>query len=74
MQDNRYLFDNYINIARNFVTEKEYVKALKFYKKAYRFEQGRKDIELILDIALLYDKLGYKDYGDRMNYMIGFEF
>lgn len=33
MQDNRYLFDNYINIARNFVTEKEYVKALKFYKK-----------------------------------------
>ncbi|MEO2565335.1 hypothetical protein ABHA59_15655, partial [Clostridium tertium] len=65
MQDNRYLFDNYINIARNFVTEKEYVKALKFYKKAYRFEQGRKDIELILDIALLYDKLGYKDLSEE---------
>ena len=60
MSDKRYIFENYLNIARNFVSEKEYSKALKFYNKAYRFEQGKKDIELILDIALLYDKLGYK--------------
>lgn len=65
MKDNRYLFENYINIGRDFVTKKEYVKALKFYKKAYSFLEGKRDIELILDMAILFDKLGYKELSEE---------
>lgn len=57
MVNEKHLFNNYINIARNFVSEKNYFKALKFYNKAYKFDEGKKDIELILDMALLYDKI-----------------
>ena len=31
------MFDNYISIGRNFMTEKNYLKALKFFKKAYNW-------------------------------------
>ena len=65
MSDKRYIFENYLNIARGFVSEKEYSKALKFYNKAYRFHEGKNDIELVLDIALLYDKLGYKNEAEE---------
>ena len=52
------MFNNYISIARGFLAEKNNMKALKFLKMAYGCEEGKSDIELILDIALLYDKLG----------------
>lgn len=55
-----YQFYNYMNLARNFNSEKNYLKALKFYKKAYKYELGKKDIELLLDMAILYDKTGDK--------------
>ena len=65
MSDKRYIFENYLNVARGFVSEKEYSKALQFYNKAYRFHEGKNDIELVLDIALLYDKLGYKNEAEE---------
>ena len=52
------MFNNYISIARGFLVEKNNMKALKFLKKAYECEEGKEDVELILDIALLYDKIG----------------
>ena len=51
------MFDNYISIGRNFMTEKNYLKALKFFKKAYNCPEGKEDIDLILDLAFLYDEL-----------------
>ena len=61
MENKNYLYRNYINIARRCVEEKNDIKALKFYKKAYDLEIGKTDIELLLDMALLYDKIGLKD-------------
>lgn len=56
--DRSYLFNNYISIARGFLAEKNNMKALKFLKMAYKCDEGKEDIELLLDIALLYDKIG----------------
>ena len=47
--DKTYMFDNYISIGRNFMIEKNYLKALKFFKKAYNCPEGKDDIDLILD-------------------------
>ena len=66
MNNKNYLFDNYINIARASKNEKNDLKALKFYKKAYDLPMGKKDIELLLDMALLYDKIGLKEYAEKM--------
>ena len=51
------MFENYISIGRSFVAEKNYLKALKFLKKAYACPEGKDDIDLILDLAFLYDKI-----------------
>lgn len=40
--DNTYMFENYISIGRSFVAEKNYLKALKFLKKAYACPTGKK--------------------------------
>ena len=42
------------------MTEKNYLKALKFFKKAYNCPEGKEDIDLILDLAFLYDKIANK--------------
>ena len=65
MTNQRYIFNNYINIARTFVSEKNLFKALKFYNKAYKLQEGKEDIELILDMALLYDKVLRKDMSEE---------
>lgn len=62
MVNKNYLFDNYINMARNLKEDNNPLKALKFYKKAYDLPIGKNDIELIIDMALLYDQLGFRDY------------
>ncbi|MGL4773782.1 MAG: tetratricopeptide repeat protein [Clostridium sp.] len=56
---------NYISIARGFKDERNDLKALKFYKKAYNTEFGKKDIELIYDLALMFDKLGQRDLAKK---------
>ena len=65
MENKDYIYENYLNMARNFVSNKDYIKALKFYQKAYKFNEGQKDIDLILDMALLYDKLGFKELAEE---------
>ena len=62
MEDKSYIFENNLNIARGYVGEKEYSKALKFFKKAYKSNLGKNDIELIIDIALIYDILNLDKY------------
>lgn len=63
--DNNYLFDNYVKMARGFRKEKKLNRALKFYKKANNLSAGKKDKDLILDIALLYDELGFKEIAKK---------
>ena len=46
--DNTYMFENYISIGRSFVAEKNYLKALKFLKKAYACPEGKDDIDKAL--------------------------
>ena len=65
MENKNYLFDNYINIARNSKIDGDNLKALKFYKKAYSLPIGKGDIDLLLDMALLYDELGFKDLAEK---------
>ena len=60
------MFDNYIAIGRNFMTEKNYLKALKFFKKAFNCPEGKDDIDLILDLAFLYDKIAHFDLAEKM--------
>ena len=60
------MFDNYISIGRNFMIEKNYLKALKFFKKAYNCPEGKDDIDLILDLAFLYDKIAHFDLAEKM--------
>ena len=60
-----YLFNNHINVARSFKEEGNKLKALQFYKKAYNFEEGKKDIELLLDMALLYHELEQMDLAEE---------
>ena len=60
MEDKNYLYINYLNMARNLRTEKNLLKALSFYKKAYKLDVGKTDVELLLDMALLYDEAGLK--------------
>ena len=64
--DKNYIFNNYISIGRNFIVEKNYLKALKFFKKAYSCKEGKDDIELILDLAFLYDKIANFDLAEKM--------
>ena len=58
MENKNYLYNNYINMARGLTTEKNLLKALKFYKKAYSLSIGKDDIELLMDMALIYDEIG----------------
>ncbi len=58
MENKNYLYDNYLNMARNLKSERNLLKALKFYKKAYALNIGKTDIEFLLDMALLYDEIG----------------
>ena len=52
-------------MARGFRKEKKLNRALKFYKKANNLSAGKKDKDLILDIALLYDELGFKEIAKK---------
>lgn len=61
MRSNNYIFYNYIEMGRKYREGNNLLKALKFYKKAYSCPIGKKDLDLILDIALIYDELGFKD-------------
>ena len=45
IKNNRIYIDNYISIGRNFIAEKNYLKALKFFKKAYNCPEGKNDID-----------------------------
>ena len=60
------MFENYISIGRSFVAEKNYLKALKFLKKAYACPEGKDDIDLILDLAFLYDKIADFNSAEKM--------
>ena len=48
------------------MAEKNYLKALKFLKKAYACPDGKKDIDLILDLAFLYDKIADFNSAEKM--------
>ena len=52
-------------MARGFRKEKKLNKALKFYKKANNLSIGKRDKDLILDIALLYDELGFREMAKK---------
>ena len=65
MQNKNYLYNNYLNMARNLRTENNLLKALSFYKKAYNLEIGKKDIELLIDMALIYDEIGLKSEAEE---------
>jgi tetratricopeptide (TPR) repeat protein len=58
MENKNYLYNNYLNMARNLRTDNNLLKAMSFYKKAYALDIGKHDIELLMDMALLYDELG----------------
>ncbi|MCT4563621.1 MAG: tetratricopeptide repeat protein [Maledivibacter sp.] len=58
MDKNVYMINNYKNIAKEFQEEGKFIKALRFFRKAYGMEGGKYDIELLLDMALVYDGLG----------------
>ena len=60
MENKNYLYNNYLNMARNLRTDGNLLKALSFYKKAYGLNIGKIDTELIMDIALIYDEIGLK--------------
>lgn len=53
-----YMINNYITIANDFRDQGQYVKALKFYNKAYNYQGGNENIELILNMAIFYDEIG----------------
>ena len=48
------------------MAEKNYLKALKFLKKAYACPEGKDDIDLILDLAFLYDKIADFNSAEKM--------
>ena len=50
MQNKNYLYNNYLNMARNLRTENNLLKALSFYKKAYNLEIGRNAYRYGIDI------------------------
>ncbi len=52
-----YKINNYKVIAKNFYRERNIIKTLEFYNKAYNTPMGSKDVELLLDMALVYDEL-----------------
>ena len=70
MQNKNYLYNNYLNMARNLRTENNLLKALSFYKKAYSLEIGKKDIELLIDMALIYDEIGLKSEAEEKYFEI----
>ena len=39
---------------------------IKFFKKAYNCPEGKEDIDLILDLAFLYDKISHFDLAEKM--------
>ena len=59
MENKNYLYNNYLNMARNLRTEGNLLKSLSFYKKAYGLNIGKMDTELIMDMALIYAMLGF---------------
>ena len=52
------------------MAEKNYLKALKFLKKAYACPEGKDDIDLILDLAFLYDKIADFNSAEKMYKMV----
>ncbi len=58
MENKNYLYNNYINMARNLRSENNLLKAISFYQKAYALNIGKEDIELLMDMALIYDEIG----------------
>ena len=64
--DNKYIFENYINIGKDFKIKGKILKALSFFKKAYNTEWGKRDIELVIDMALIYHQLEQMDLAKEM--------
>ena len=60
MENKNYLYNNYLNMARNLRTDGNLLKAISFYKKAYGLNIGKTDTELLMDMALIYDEIGLK--------------
>lgn len=58
MNSNYYRINNYKNLGNQFEEMGELDKALEFYKKALKFKEAEKDIDLLLDMGLLYEELG----------------
>lgn len=56
-----YLFNNYINQGKRYKQEGNLLKALRYFNKAFDTSLGRYDIDLLIDIALLYDEIGLED-------------
>ena len=65
MENKNYLYNNYLNMARNLRTENNILKSLTFYQKAYAMNIGKQDIELLMDMALIYDEIGFLDEAER---------
>lgn len=66
MKDNQYMMDNYKIIGNKFKDENQLEKALHFYHKAYQCKGGDQDVELLLDMGLLYDEMGNYDAAKEM--------
>lgn len=58
MKNNSYMLNNYMILAEKFADEDDVDRALDFYNKAYQLREGRRNIELLLDMAVFYDELG----------------
>ncbi|MFU0824009.1 MAG: hypothetical protein ACFWTK_02935 [Clostridium sp.] len=57
MLNQKYKIDNFKVIGGMFYRERKIDKALEYYNKAYNTKEGKKDTELLLDMALIYDEL-----------------
>lgn len=69
MADNNYRLSNYKIIASQF-RKSDPNKAIAFYEKAYSCAGENKDIELLFDMALLYDELDEDEKAEEKYYEI----
>ena len=61
MNSNYYRINNYKNLGNQFEEMGELEKALEFYKKAFKFKEASNDIDLLLDMGLLYEEFGEEE-------------
>ncbi|MDP4091457.1 MAG: tetratricopeptide repeat protein, partial [Bacillota bacterium] len=57
MRQDKYKYENLKTLARVFYGKRNIKRALEMYNKAYELPGGKEDVELLLDMAFLYDEL-----------------